>query len=372
MGKVQEGTPAPIQGTLPSFAGLTRIGRRIEYGRMFKNRSVYILLSALVSIGLLWLLLSQVKTEDVVHTFSRVFVPGLLVYMAVALVASWLRAWRYKWLLRPQAISWPNMFIVTFIRNSLIDLLPARLGSLSYIYVLNKRLGFPFENATSSFVLAFVLDFLTISPFLVVSVIAVGLGANALSTPALLLLAAAFFLLVFLVYWKLVPVARFFLGVFRRLLRVGRIEGRATARTAVQKFELTIQSLDSVRRRENIIPIFILSLLIRLAKYISLFALFFAFLRSYGFTLHDISFWTFILGLGGAELTSALPIKGLAGFGTWESAWALTFSLMGFDPRLAVISGIGVHLLSNIFEYSLGIASILILAWPYFRRKKTA
>jgi uncharacterized membrane protein YbhN (UPF0104 family) len=319
---------------------------------MFKNRLVYIALSALVSVGLLWLLLSQVNTEDIVSTFSRIFIPALLVYVAVALIAAWLRAWRYKWLLRPQPISWPNMFLVTFIRNSLIDLLPARLGSLSYIYVLNRRLGFPFEAAASSFALAFVLDFLTISPFLVVSLIAVGLGANALSTPALLILAAAFFLLVFLVYWRLVPVARFFLAVFRRFLRLGRIEERAAARTAVQKFELTIQSLDSIRRRGKAVPIFVLSLLIRLAKYISVFA--------------------FILGLSGAELTSALPIKGLAGFGTWESAWALTFRLMDFDPRLAVISGIGVHLLSNIFEYSLGIASILILAWPYFRRKRTA
>jgi glycosyltransferase 2 family protein len=354
-----------------SRASLTIVGQGIEYSRMLKNRLIYIVLSALVSVGLLWLLLSQVNTEDVIRTLSRIFIPALLFYMALALIAAWLRAWRYKWLLRPQPISWPNMFLVTFIRNSLIDLLPARLGSLSYIYVLNKRLGFPFEMATSSFVLAFVLDFLTISPFLVLSLIAVGLGSNTLSTPALLILAAAFFLLVFLVYWKLVPVARFLLAVFRRLLRFGRIEGRAAAQTAVQKFELTIQSLDSIRRRGKAIPIFVLSLLIRLAKYISVFALFFALLRSHGFALHDLSFWTFILGLSGAELTSALPIKGLAGFGTWESAWALTFGLMDFDPRLAVISGIGVHLLTNIFEYSLGIASILIFAWPYFRRKRS-
>ena len=355
-----------------SRASLTIIGQGIEYSHMLKNRLIYIALSAFVSVGLLWILLSQVKPEDVLRTFSRIFIPALLVYMAVALVAAWLRAWRYKWLLRPQPISWPNMFLVTFIRNSLIDLLPARLGSLSYIYVLNKRLGFPFETATSSFVLAFVLDFLTISPFLVVSLIAVGLGANTLSTPALLILAAAFFILVFLVYWKLVPVARFFLAFFRGLLRIGRIEEREAARTAVQKFELTIQSLDSIRRRGKAIPIFVLSLLIRLAKYISVFALFFALLRSHGFSISDLNFWTFILGLSGAELTSAFPIKGLAGFGTWESAWALTFRLMDFDSRLAIISGIGVHLLTNIFEYSLGIASILILAWPFFPRKRTA
>ena len=337
---------------------------------MLKNRVFYILLSALVSIGLLWLLLSQVKTEDIVETISRIFVPALLGYVAIALVAAWLRAWRYKWLLRPQSITWPNIFLVTFIRNSLIDLLPARIGSLSYIYVLNKRLGFPFEQATSSFVQAFVLDFLTLSPFLVLSVLAVGLGANSLSTPALLLVAFAFFLLVALVYWRLIPVARFGLSVFGRALRVLKLEEKPAARTAVQKFDLTIQSLEAVRRQGRGALIFLLSLLIRLAKYISVFALFFGLLRSHGFSAGDLSFWTFILGLSGAELTSALPVKGLAGFGTWESAWALTFGLMGFDPELAVISGIGVHLLTNVFEYSLGLASILILAWPYLLKKR--
>lgn len=338
---------------------------------MLKKRIVYILLSALVSLGLLWLLLSQVKTEDIVETISRIFLPALIGYVAIALFAAWLRAWRYKRLLRPRSITWPNIFLVTFIRNSLIDLLPARIGSLSYIYVLNKRLGFPFEAAASSFVLAFVLDFLTLSPFLVTSVIAVGLGANALSTPVLLLVAAAFFVLVFLVYWRLIPLARFCLAVFRRILKLAGVEERPAARTAVRKFELTIGSLDSARRDQKPAPIFVLSFLIRLAKYMAIFALFFALLRSHGFSLHDLNFWTFILGLSGAELTSALPIKGLAGFGTWESAWAVTFRLMDFDPRLAVISGIGVHLLTNIFEYSLGIGSILVLAWPYLRRKRS-
>jgi hypothetical protein len=45
---------------------------------------------------------------------------------------------------------------------------------------------------------------------------------------------------------------------------------------------------------------------------------------------------------------------------------------MAFDPQLAVISGIGVHLLTNVFEYSLGLASILVLAWPYLLKRRKA
>jgi uncharacterized membrane protein YbhN (UPF0104 family) len=337
---------------------------------MFRNKITYIFLSLIVSIALIWLLFVRVDFKDVTLAFSRVFLPAVFIYAAVALLAAWLRACRYRWLLRPRPIGWGNILLVTFIRNSMIDLLPARIGSLSYIYVLNKRLGFRFESATSSFVAAFVLDFLTLSPFLFVSLLAVGMGAQAISTPLLLVISAVFFLLVALVYWRIIPIAKLLLSIFHRLLRFSGMAEKRMARTAVEKFDLTIQSLTAIREMGNSIPLFLLSLLIRLAKYVSLFALFYAFLRSFGYALADLSFWVFILGLSGAELTSALPVKGLAGFGTWESAWALTFRLLDFDPKLAVISGFGVHFLTNLFEYSLGIASILILVRPYLARRR--
>jgi glycosyltransferase 2 family protein len=69
-------------------------------------------------------------------------------------------------------------------------------------------------------------------------------------------------------------------------------------------------------------------------------------------------------------LTSVLPVKGIGGFGTWESAWALTLRLMHFSPNLAVISGIGVHLITNFFEYFLGIISLLILYFPLRNQRK--
>ncbi len=382
--RADEPTPEPRRDWFPGVRGrgrhpsrpeniamatnLTIARGELEYTRMFKSKIVYILLSAAVSVSLLWLLFSQIKTEDVIQTLQRIYVPALIAYMLIALIGAWLRAWRYKLFLKPQPISWGNMFLVTFVRNSLIDLLPARIGSLSYIYVLNKRLGFPFEIATSSFVLAFFFDFLTLSPFLITAVIVVGLGKTSVSTPALLLVSLAFFGLIFVMVWKIIPFSGWVLKVTSRALQALKVEEKKFGQLSVEKFKLTIDSLSEIHRRRIYFPIFFLSLFIRLAKYISVYALFFSLLRSQGFTLPELSFWKFILGISGAELTSALPVKGLAGFGTWESAWALTFGLMNFDSRLAIVSGIGVHLLTNIFEYSLGIASILILAWPYLRK----
>jgi uncharacterized membrane protein YbhN (UPF0104 family) len=336
-----------------------------------KKRTVYIGLSITLSVVLIAYLFSQIKAHDLAQTLGHLYWPALFIYIGISLISAWLRAWRYKWLLRPQAISWRDMFLVTFIRNAFDDLLPARIGSLSYIYVLNKRLDFSFESAASTFVVAFVLDFLTLSPFLVLAVLAVGFGTATIPIPALLAFALGFFLLIFVVLWKIVPVSRFFLKIYQALLKILKADQKIKARVSVDKLQATIESLREFQKRRIYAPLYLLSLVIRLGKYISLYVLLFALLRSHGFGLQDISFWKTILGITGAELTSALPVKGIADFGTWESAWALAFQLMRFDAKLAILSGIGIHLITNLFEYGLGFLSVLILAVPFLQKARS-
>jgi hypothetical protein len=334
-----------------------------------KNKAIYIGLSLAFSAALLWVLLSRIETRELIQTFARIHYPALGVYLAVSLISAWLRAWRYRWLLQPQLIPWKHIFPVTFIRNCFDDLLPARIGSLSYIYVLNKRLNFSFEAAASTFVVAFVLDFLTLSPFVIAAVAVTGFISETISSTSLFIFAGVFFALIFLLLWKLIPLARILLKAYQALLATLSAQSKRWAFLSVEKFRFTIDSLEQIRLRKIYLPLFFLSLFIRLAKYVSIFFLLFALLRSHGFSLPNLSFSKTILGITGAELTSALPIKGIAGFGTWESAWAVAFRLMNFDERLAIISGIGVHWISNLWEYSLGLVSILILAFPLLRKK---
>jgi len=337
---------------------------------MAKNKIFYIILSFAISVLLIAYLLSQVETEDVLQTFTQIYYPALLVFIIIAFTGTALRAWRYKWLLKPQRISWGNIFLVTLIRNLFVDLLPLRIGSLSYIYVLNKRLNFPFEFATSSFVVAFVFDLLTLSPFLFLAIFAVGINTTSVSTTAVLAVALIFFLIIFLIIWKIIPLFSFLLKIYQKGLHAFRFEKRKWAEISVQKIDSTIDCLEQIKKKKIYWPLFSISFLIRLAKYTSLYFLLFSLLRSHGFFLKNLSIWKTILGITGAELSSALPVKGIAGFGTWESAWAITFRLLDFEQSIAIISGIGVHILTNTFEYTLGIISILILAFPLLKKAR--
>jgi hypothetical protein len=328
------------------------------------------LLSLVISAVLLVWLFRQIDPSLLRRTLLSLHIPSLFLFMALSLAGAGLRAWRYRLLLAPEPIGWFPALLVTFIRNLFVDLLPARIGSLSYVYVLNARLGFRFDSAASSFVVAMMLDFLTLSPFLVAALFVVRAGGAPLSGTWLLFLALLFLAVMFFLLWRIVPLFRLLVGGWDFLLHRIGLAGRGWAESSLKAGHETVAALGRIRDRRVYWPLFGLSLVLRAAKYGALYCLLFALLHSFGFTMGSLSPAKTVLGITGAEFTSVLPVKGLAGFGTWESAWALAFRLMDFDPELAVVSGIGVHLITNLFEYGLGIAALLVVFSPLGLRRR--
>lgn len=334
---------------------------------MPKKKIGYILLSITVSVVLIWILLGKIETKDFLYTLSNIFFPALLVFFAISLLGTVLRAWRYKLLLYPQKIGWGNIFLVTFIRNLFVDLLPIRIGSLSYIYILNKRLNVSFNTATSSFIVAFVYDLISLSPFLILAIMAVGLGTTSISTPLMLLFSILFLVIMLIIYWQLLGLCRILLTIYRIFLRLIKSDQKKWGVVSIEKLQLTVRDISQIRKRRTDLPVFLLSIGIRIAKYGALYILLFALLQVHGYTLGNLSIWKTILSITGAEMTGFLPVKGIGGFGTWESAWAGMQTLLGFELQTAVLSS-GIHLVTNLFEYILGLLSILYLALPFSKK----
>jgi uncharacterized membrane protein YbhN (UPF0104 family) len=327
-----------------------------------RRKILSLAVSLALSAFLLAALFRQVRAEDIGDALRGIHPPGLALYAAVSLAAVFLRSWRYRLLLEPGACGWGPMILVTMARNAFEDLLPARVGSLSYIYLLDARVGVAFESAASSFLAAFVVDFLTLGPFVALAVLSVG-GSSRAAFPAglLLALAAGFFLAMALIWAKLASLLALLWRGAERAARRFKATDQKGWRRADEKARATIASLEALRARGLGLPVLGLSLLIRLAKYASLFALVGAVLRSYGLGPAEIGFGRLILVLTGAEMTSAFPIKGLADFGTWETAWAIGFKGFGFAAGLAAVSGFGVHLVTAVFEAGLGLVGLLLL-----------
>ena len=330
------------------------------------RRYVYFGLSLVLSIGLVGYLLHQIEIKDLIRALKNLYVPTLMVYCFLAILGVLTRALHNYRLLQSTGTRYRDLVLVTLVRNLFVDLIPARIGSLSYVYLINRRLGFPFETAASSFLVAFLFDFIVLFPMFFAAIFWIQSDSFfSLSFPfvvvCILLFIATIAILMFLG-----PIIRIAVHIGVLLVQKSPFIDNPMVKRIIDKLLLTAQDLERIKRCKNAYGKIILSsFLIRGFKYGSLYFLLHSVLFQFNFRLQDLNFINVFLGILGAELSAVLPIHGVAGFGTWESAWTLTFKMMGyFDPKIAIVSGFGVHLTTQAFEYFLGIIALLILYLP--------
>ncbi|MGH7804342.1 MAG: lysylphosphatidylglycerol synthase transmembrane domain-containing protein, partial [Candidatus Binatia bacterium] len=260
-------------------------------------------LSALVTLGLSAWLLSGIDRGALVDLVRRVDRPLFAVFVALSFAGLFVRALRYSMLLRGRAGFWPVVG-VTAARNFLVDLLPARIGSLSYVYLLTARVGVPLEPVLSSFVLSFVYDLLAMA-LLVGLALSLELGSfQGAGTLAVLL--AIFAAASVAVFVSLAPAVRFAARVVERIPRLAGIRPR---------LEATATEIEATGRGARALGLVAISFVIRILKFGAYWALLLAVLHERGFGTTELPFWRVFLGIAAAELSATLPIHGIAGFG---------------------------------------------------------
>ena len=131
-----------------------------------------LLISVGVSIGLLGVLIHFTLASAGPELWSSLIsailafpLAYLLLYLGASLVRTFLQSQRYRLLLQTSEATVPTLFhiyLVTLSRNMFVDMLPARLGELSYIAMLNRGCRVSGESCVSSLVIAFVFDLIAL------------------------------------------------------------------------------------------------------------------------------------------------------------------------------------------------------------------
>ena len=292
------------------------------------------LLSLAITGSLFAYLLSQIDPSQIVTTARGMTPSFLLAFLTLLLTGVIARALRF-WVLLARSAPLRLLSGIVMARNLFVDLLPARLGELSYVYLLTKRTGRPVEDGFASLMLALAFDVVALSPLLLLAVLVVT-GDETLAGPGFAVAAIGVGILAYAGARLAGPIG-LRIAVWLGTEDPTRWRGRATA--LIRKTALALA--DAWTRRIGL-PVLAISVVVRLAKF-----------GSYYF-----------LGVVSVELAAALPIHGIAGFGTFEAAWAISFTQLGFSPEDAIISGILVHAVSQVVEYSLGTCALLYLMRP--------
>ena len=274
------------------------------------------------------------------------------------------RTWRYQLLLRSvgEKIGNLTMLLTTLIRNLFSYLLPARIGSLSYIWVVNQRLGVPIESATSSFLLAFIFDLILLPPIVLLTLPLVGRTAD-LPVNTLAVVSAVFL--------------AFMIVVLRALPRILDLAARLFNEirwAAFQRFGQRIKGagrqLKSVRESGLYLRLIVLSLIVRLCKYGAIYFLFYAMVKPYGYDPGGISVSRALLGVSAAGFVVATPLARLSGFVSYKGAWALSFAFFGFPRELAGETAKDAGIFTLAWICFLGVGALVVILLPLFGKRR--
>jgi uncharacterized membrane protein YbhN (UPF0104 family) len=319
---------------------------------------VYIGFSLLLTIGVFAYLLTHVTWRQVADLILSIHRPLVGLFIVLSLVLQIVRTLRYRVVLKSvgEAPGFIRLFLVVLVRGLCVDLLPARTGELVYIYLLRVKLGVELGAATASFALAFLFDLMALGPLLVVALAMVGSGAT--FSPLAGMGAAAGLLGATVLALRFLP----------EILKLGfggcAILPRRAApfrRWARRFMAATHRQVHRARARGVYMPVFGLSVGVRLLKYAALYVLLLAMLHPHGYTLQNLPFPKVFLGLCAAEMAAGLPISGIGGFGAYQGAWALVFILLGFPAEMAQATSISHHLFTQVYGYLVGLTAVLAL-----------
>lgn len=328
--------------------------------REVRQRLLPVSFSILVTIGVFYYLFKIIRPADIINLVRDLSLPILLTFLCLSLSMSLFRSWRYLLLLKAAGYNAPpvRLFLIIIIRNFFSDLLPARVGSLVYIYLTVTRVGIPLHTATSSFGVSLLLDAISIAPFIIVAVLATSSGAT--DTIVMIAIGAGILFLGALLLFAIRPLAVISSSFLRK-----KTYGNGTISRLLLQIAGFCDYLSNDLKHYTgtgiLTRLLVLSALIRITKYGSMITLLLGMLAVLGYDPAEVSIPSAFLGILGAETSASLPISGIGGFGAYEGTWTFLFVNLGYPKEVAAVTAVSHHLFTQVYGYSLGALAILVL-----------
>jgi uncharacterized protein (TIRG00374 family) len=303
------------------------------------------ILALLITVVLLALLFTQIDLNDVITTLQNINPIYLLAGFMVYMCSYFFRAWRFHILLNRE-VGIKDLFDIECVHNAVNNLLPARTGELSYVYLLKRINNKTTGEGVATLVVARIFDLIAliilffIATFLIITIPKIILDA------LWIIAIFAFFLFIILVL-ILTRGKKFVTGV-QNVVRKLHCENNRGVNYLIRKGFETVESLDKIQMKKSFAALIASSLLIWGFNY------FIVYLLMVGMNF-QISILLVILGGTFILLTTVLPIQGIAGFGTTETIWTLVFVPLGLSLDQAIISGFCYHIVIILYFTILGL-----------------
>lgn len=311
----------------------------MKYKRLAK------ILAILITVVLVVLLLTQINLGDIIITLQNInpiyLIAGFILYTC----SNFFRAWRFYILLNAE-VGIHDLFNIECVHGAINNLLPARTGELSYVYLLKKINNKTTGDGIATLVVARIFDFIALIILFFIAIVLIKNVPTIIMDALWIIAIFAIFLLIVLMI-LLTRGKKVVISVQKTAERL-HVEHNRGVNYLIRKGFETVKSLEIIQMKKSITPLMTSSLLIWGVNY------FIVYLLMMGMNFH-ISILLVILGGTFILLTTVLPIQGIAGFGTTETIWTLVFVPLGLSTDQAIISGFCYHIVIILYFTILGL-----------------
>lgn len=320
------------------------------------------MIAVLVTAIFLGVMLTQINSSTLIETIGRInpiyLVIGFLLYIWIFV----LRAMRMYIILEGK-VPMISLLTILFVHNMFNNLLPARTGELSYVYLLKEKAGLNINYGLSSLMIARIFDLVGISFLFLLSIFVVKdlpfFIAGVLMLVTLVLGLALIFTVLLLFY------NRKFLNFLEKFVNKTKLDKIKYARIALEKSEETVENFKIIKSKKIIVVSVALSIAIWLIASMITF-LFLLEMEVY------ISIWKIFIASAIMVITTILPVHSVGGFGTIEGTWTAIYVALGVSAQMAFVSGIGVHLIIVLYFLVLGAIGIVMMKLNSVKRIENA
>ena len=314
-----------------------------------KRESIAKISAVGITIALVAILLSQIEVSDVITTLVGIDPLYLIAGFVLYICSYFFRALRFHILLNKE-VGLRDLFNIVCVHNMVNNILPARTGELSYIYILNKLHGRKTGEGIATLFVARVFDFIIISFLFFISALMIRDLSDIVSKIIWAIVGLLIFVL--LLFLALVFYDESFMDLIRRFAnRIGALRF-SLVRYLLRKGAETVQSFKLIKSKKLFGYVFVTSMIIWCFQYSMLYIL------TNAMNI-NLSFFEVLFGSTFAFFTTVLPIQGIGGFGTIEGGWTVGFIAVGLTKEAAISSGFAYHIIIWIYFLFLGLTGFI-------------
>ena len=323
-------------------------------------------ITKLVSLGfgiiLISWLLAQLDLSATVEIIRNVPLSLVMLGFLCYALSFYLRAARFRLLLPPDQPG-DQLFPIVLVHYTALNIIPARIGEISYVYLMKKIHGVSMGCSVSSLILARVFDQIAISSLFLISAGMVNISSQWLRTLSLII--GGFLISMFLMLMVLLIYKAQCASFITKLLVRFQWNRYALVKKGIQEMENIVTALDKIRIKENSVKILGISVLI----WLSIFGVNYSLLHAFNVNL---TFAAVMLSSTFSILLTLLPFQLLSGMGIRETAWMFIVSALGVPRNTAIVAAFGIHIVAVVYLVMFALYGFGKLSLVMKKREKKA